>query len=427
MIRHILGTCSVCVCAAALPVPCQAQVLTPDLTRPETLDQGFVIVVDDEADLAGPNSPIYVASNHVGWVAGLEEMKMSPRSDGRWQIVLPKPTAPGSMQFKFTRGSWDLVEVDDSFDNIDNRTLPGVDLDDLRPGERPVFEFTVPAWADQRPSDPVARALDPYRAIEVTGDIRRVQMTVGYGPTAGSVRDVLVWLPPRYDDPASADRTYPVLYLQDGQNLFEKLPHVPGEWRADETATALIESGEIEPIIIVGIPHAGEHRSSEYLPVEALRGVPPRADDYLGFLTREVMPRTERMFRIDQSRRAIGGASLGAVVSVYAAIERPDLFSAVIAESMPTLRAAQDQWLDYLGGGKWPARLFIGMGGQEAGVGEDDLNNVYVEWANRLSRMADEKGLSEDDRKLLIDPEAVHDEHAWATRLPEALRFLYGK
>src|SRR5690606_29958579 len=111
---------------------------------------------------------------------------------------------------------------------------------------------------DQRPDAGNTRT-GRYAPIEATGAVKRLEVQNGV------MRDALVWLPPGYDDPANADRRYPVLYLQDGQNVFDKPADglTPAEWGADETATRLIASGEIEPIIIVAIPNAGAGRVAE--------------------------------------------------------------------------------------------------------------------------------------------------------------------
>ncbi|MBC7772911.1 MAG: esterase family protein, partial [Pyrinomonadaceae bacterium] len=304
------------------------------LVQPESLPQGFILVVTDKSGAATSDSPIYLASNHNGWNPLDAAWKLTQRSDGKWQIVLPKPKLDSRMAFKFTRGSWDAEELDAKFGKIENRSLPKVDLSKLAGDEKPIIELAIEQFSDKAPKDAISSAKDPYRAINATGTIRRVEV-VGGGVVL--TRDLLVWLPPGYDDAANVTRRYPVLYLQDGQNVFEKLPGVPGEWEADEAATRLIGERAIEPIIIVGIPNAGEGRIAEYSPIELIEGVTAKGDAYVDFLTREVMPRVERVFRIKggAANTAIGGSSLGGVISLYAATRHPDIFGKVLAESTP--------------------------------------------------------------------------------------------
>ncbi len=401
----------------------------PGLVPPESLAQGFIIVVEDKTGIANQNEPIYLASNHVGWNAGHPDMKLTPRSDGRWQIILPQPEDPSPLAFKFTRGAWEVCEISEKMEDTANRALPAVDASKLNPGQKPVLEFVVFHWADERPGAAKRNEVDPYRTLEVTGDVRRLQIIGGAGNARGMIRDALIWLPPGYNEPANADRAYPVLYLQDGQNVFEQLPNVPGEWHADETADQLISEGLIEPIIIVAIPHAGAERSAEYLPFAAMDGVEPLADEYLHFLTNEVMPRVERAFRVKQGpeHTAIGGSSFGGVFTLYAATHRPDLFGMAMAESVSTLEGAGDAWPEYLqNASSWPSRLYLGVGGQETGNDERqrDVNQRYVQWARDIEELA-AAVVGDENVRLVIDPRATHTEDAWANRFSEALKFLF--
>jgi pullulanase len=400
-----------------------------ELVPPESLAQGFVLVVTDEARLAGPASPIFLASNLNGWNPADPSFKLEPQSDGRWRIALAHPKDSQPMQFKFTRGSWELEELDGSLNVIANRTLPKIDASRLAPGEQPKIELSVPHWGDQRPDRAGRASTDQYRHIEAVGMLRRLQVQGGAGAAAGQVRDLLVWLPPGYDDPADADVRYPVLYLHDGQNLFEKTSAIPAEWRVDETATELISRGEMQPVIIVGVPHSGNGRISEYLPVPALENVRPQGEAHVRWLISEVMPRVERAFRVrtGPENTGIGGSSLGAAISLYAAGEHPDIFGFVLAESLPLRTGKAEVWDGMIASVKaWPRRVYLGVGGNELGPEPDkaDRNSAYVEAVQALDKRLADAGLGPDRRLLVIDPDAVHNEEAWAKRLPRALTFL---
>lgn len=401
------------------------------LVAPESLEQGFILLVTDKSGLAGASSPIYLASNHVGWNPGDNSMRLEARSDGRWQIVLDKPASSGPLEFKFTRGTWDSCEVASNLDDIANRQLPQVNVAQLGPGERPVIELTIEHFADERPEALARKGVDPYRRIDATGEVRRLQVSGGGGGAADMTRDVLVWLPPGCHDPANADRRYPVLYLQDGQNIFEQLPGVPGEWHADETATELIGDERIEPIIIVGIPHAGRFRTTEYLPEPAFGIEQPGGDEYVEFLVTEVMPRVERSFPVstDRKQTAIGGSSLGAVISLHAMRLHPDRFGMLLLESTAIIRDLDQSplWEDLAHTGQWPAKVYIGVGTREAGTGADaaELNAMYVRASERLDELFARAGVDSDHRMLVETEGAVHNEDAWASRLPTALEFLF--
>lgn len=407
----------------------------PRMVQPESLDQGFIVVVEDLAKRASAESPIHMASSHNGWNPADPKMRLEPRSDMRWQIVWSKPVLDSRVAFKFARGSWDLVETDENFEDIDNRLLPLVDASKLAPGEKPIIELKVTAWRDQRPWEPARLASSPYRPIAVSeGSIRRVEVTGGgaNGPGMAGVgaytRDLLVWLPPGYDDPANAKRTYPVLYLQDGQNVFEQLPGVPGEWEADETAARLIKEGRIEPLIIVGIPNAGAQRSNEYLPVPVIDGVEPRADAYIDFLLHQVLPRVERAFRVRTGPEStfIGGSSFGAVIALEAATRHPEVFGGVLLESMPMLSKDRVLFRHFAVKRTWPRKVYFGMGGREAGDAPESrgINEQYTASASAFGDVLRTAGLGADRAKIVVDSDGFHHEPSWAKRFGPALEWL---
>lgn len=394
------------------------------MVQPETLEQGFIIVVTDKSKTASANSPIFMASSHNGWNPADQKMKLTPRSDMRWQIVWEKPKLDSRVAFKFTRGTWDTVEVAPDFADIDNRLLPEVDASKLAAGEKPVIELEIETWRDKRAWEPAQLAANPYREIKVSaGTIRRLDVNGG-----GVVmrRDLVVWLPPGYDDPANAERRYPVLYMQDGQNLFDKHPGIPAEWGFDETCARLMTEGKIEPLIVVGIPHAGAARASEYLPLSVLDGVEPRGREYVQFLVSEVIPRVERAFRVRPGRdsRGIGGASLGGLIALEAATEKPGTFGKVLAESVPLPLGNNGVFRHFGAKPNWPLLVYFGMGGREAGDNEG-LNQRYVDGAGAFKELLAGRGLAAARARIVIDETAKHDEAAWAARLPGALEFLF--
>lgn len=412
--------------AAAADASAAASAQQPRMVRPESLPQGFVLVVKDLAGLAKENSPIYLASSHNGWDPGDANQRLTPRSDGRWQIELPKPKTDAPLAFKFTRGNWDRCEVSTELADIDNRGLPEIDAAKLAEGEKPIFEFEVPKWADQRPTSAMRPDLDPYYDLAVTGDVRRLQVAGGGVPTQ---RDVLVWLPPGYDDPANAARTYPILYLHDAQNVFQQMPGVPGEWGADEIATRLIAEGVIEPIIIAAVPHAGRARRVEYLPYAAYDLTEVRGQQYARFIATEVVPRVERSFRVrpGKEHRVIGGASLGAVISLYIATEYPDLFDKVLLESTPLIANDQAGMKFFAARDGWPTSIYFAMSGMEAGADQPERNKEYVASVDTFRVLTEAKlrGRSGVNTRFLVDPGTEHNELAWNKRLPGALEFFF--
>ncbi len=141
--------------------------------------------------------------------------------------------------------------------------------------------------------------------------------------------DFVVYLPPMYD--TEPDRRYPVLYMQDGQNLFDpETCFSPGNyWRMGETADHLIGTGEIEPLIIVGVYNTGEHRIDEYTPVEDKRLGGGQADAYGQMLSEELKPFVDHAYRTlpGEANCGLGGSSLGGLVTIYLGLRYTWMFS----------------------------------------------------------------------------------------------------
>lgn len=406
----------------------KAQEAASEMVKPESLPQGFIIVVDDLAKLSNVASPIFIAGSFNAWSAGDTKYKLTPQSDMRWRIEFPQWKGGSEFNFKFTRGTWELEELKEDLTPPTNRALPLVDKSKLAPGEKPVLEFTVQKWADQKPDyKKPSDANDAYASKQITGDYRRVQVAGAPFGAANAQRELIVWLPPGYEAGAKAGKKFPVLYLFDGQNLFQKHSGVPDEWRVDETATELIKAGKMAPVVIVGIPNAGAARMREYLPVKALANAEPGAKEFITWLADEVVPKVQNTFAVesDPSRVGIGGSSLGAVIAIEAINQHPELFGLALLES-PALRAGNpavwEAWLKQIK--HWPQRAFVGVGTRELANQEDGSaeNKAYVESAKALQALITSGGQTS---QIKVDSGTVHNEGAWAKRLPEALVYLF--
>lgn len=237
-------------------------------------------------------------------------------------------------------------------------------------------------------------------------------------------RDVLAWLPPGYySEPL---RRFPVLYLQDGQNLFNpETAFVRGQdWRAHETAAGLIASGAIEPLILVGIDNTGVHRAQEYTPVSGLRGEGGKAGSYLRLLTAEVKPLIDSQYRTlpEASHTGVGGSSLGGLFSLYAGLMRPDGFGKVAAMSPSVWWGGRDILRRVKRLARRPGqRLWVDIGTAEGAQPERTVMD-----ARALRDALCEKGWRMgEDLQYMEDEGAGHDERSWCARVGPMLRFLY--
>jgi predicted alpha/beta superfamily hydrolase len=272
-----------------------------------------------------------------------------------------------------------------------------------------------------------ARAAEGFIRVEnATGELRLYEF---YSRIFHNTRFLRVWLPPGYDDPANAGRRYPVLYLNDGQNLFEASISFTGvEWSVDETADRLIREGAIPPLIVVGIDNAGKNRLREYMPHRSLHPILLRGlgSRYPNFLTKEVMPFVARHYRVGDGpeNTGLGGSSLGSLIALYTAATKPGLIGRLLLES-PSLWASNRQMIRASREIKlWPDRVFLATGTAEAG--REDRDRSMVDDVRELAGIFRRGGLDEKRLRLVVEEGATHHESAWARRFPEALRFLFG-
>ena len=236
-------------------------------------------------------------------------------------------------------------------------------------------------------------------------------------------RDVTVYLPPCYRQ--RPDRTYPVLYLHDGQNLFDgETSFIRGRsWQVHEHADAAIETGEVEPLVIVGIHNTGERRLAEYTHEGNGQMGGGEADAYGLLLTRELMPwiATQYRVRVDREATGLGGSSLGGLVTLYLGLRHPERFGRLAALS-PSVWWNQRSILGYLSErapalGERP-RLWLDVGDRE---GHSSLRDV-----EQLARQLAIHGWKMGESLYFERVQGgTHDEASWAARVRPMLKFLF--
>lgn len=236
----------------------------------------------------------------------------------------------------------------------------------------------------------------------------------------GNRRRLTVYLPPGYGD--RAEVRYPVLYVQDGQNLFDPgRAYIPGQsWRLHEAADAAVGERTAAPMIVVGIDHSGVSRIDEYTPERDPGHVGGgKARDYARMLTEELKPEIDRRFRTLEGRRhtAVAGSSLGGLVSLYLLLSRPDVFGSGAVMS-PSVWWGKRSILGEVSrfDGERP-RLWVDIGGRE---GAEALRD-----ARALRDAIRSGGWSEDRLRYFEDRRGDHSERAWARRARPVLEFLF--
>jgi predicted alpha/beta superfamily hydrolase len=255
-------------------------------------------------------------------------------------------------------------------------------------------------------------------AHTITGDVRTHERF--HSRHLAHDRTIVVYVPPGYD-PTTTVR-YPVLYLHDGQNVFDRATSFGEEWRVDESAQELIASGEIAPVVIVGVYNTGEHRLDEYTPtLQRETGRGGHADDYGRMLVEDLKPFIDRRYKTlpDAANTAMGGSSLGGLLTLHLGLRYPDVFSrlAVLSPSvwwddrvlLREVAALPD---------RLPLRIWLDAGTEE---GERTLAD-----ARALRDALVAKGWSLGDDLAYLEAEGGrHDERSWAARVDRVLRYLF--
>jgi predicted alpha/beta superfamily hydrolase len=236
-------------------------------------------------------------------------------------------------------------------------------------------------------------------------------------------RDIIVYLPPDYHSVQS--RRYPVLYLHDGQNLFDSATAFNNtEWGVDKVAEELILNGEIEPLIIAGIYNTGRKRMSEYTHVPDWRGRGGLARAYGKMITIDLKPFIDREYRTlpNSVNTGLGGSSLGGLVTMYLGLRYPQVFGKLLVMSPSVWWANRDILKKvYRGGYTGTQKIWLDVGTCEGRNPQGCLRNVE-DLRDALIVKGWRLGL---DLKFVKDQGAGHNEKAWGSRIGQALKFLF--
>jgi len=299
------------------------------------------------------------------------------------------------LEFKITRGSWENEALNDDGSLPTNHKL-NVEKDTI-------VKINVNLWADQF-----------ERKIEgqITGIVK---YHLNISADKIKQRSVIVWLPPFYF--IETEKRYPVLYMHDGQNLFDpRTSAFKIDWQLDETADSLIRKNLIESIIIVGIYNTPDRRS-EYSENDT-------GYAYMKFIVDSLKTFIDKSYRTlpDAENTATGGSSMGGLVSFMLAWEQPDVFSKSICMS-PAFKYKRFDFVDNVSsysGKKKSIKFYIDNGG-------DEIDSTIQPGIDEMLLTLNEKGFNEgDDIYWIKDENAMHGESAWARRIWRALIFLFG-
>lgn len=226
---------------------------------------------------------------------------------------------------------------------------------------------------------------------------------------------VWLYLPPRY---ASSKKKYPVIYMHDGQNLFDYKTSYVGEWKVDEALNKIYEETG-KGFIVVGIEHGGKERINELTPWEHQQHGGGKGKEYIHFIVNTLKPYIDSNYRTKSKQKYTGlmGASLGGLISYYGGLTYPDVFGKIGALSTSFWFSDQVYDLTKKRGKQQNLRMFLLVGGKEGGSMAPDMV--------KAEKLLLETGFKKSNLKSKINKEAEHNEAFWSSEFEAIVKWLY--
>lgn len=340
------------------------------------------------------NSSIHIVGNFNNWNPGDAAYKLVAGNDGVLTVTLNP--APGTVEFKFTRGNWDAVEGNANGGYLPNRTYQ-------YPGGEQTLSLTIGSWED------IGGSNHSY-----TSNVSIVSQDF-YMPHLNRNRRIWLYLPPDYEE---TGKHYPVLYMHDGQNVFDIATSFSGEWEVDESLNELFANGD-PGIIVVAIDNGGGERINELTPWPNPQYGGGQGDDYVDFIVETLKPYIDANYRTRPQREYTGimGSSLGGLVSMYAAIEHQDVFGKAGIFS-PSFWFSSEAYNHVAQTGKEAnMRIFLMAGQNESSTMASDLYNMHSTLQN--------EGFGQSELKITVHPDGAHSEWYWSREFPAAYQWLF--
>lgn len=337
---------------------------------------------------------IYIAGSFNEWNPADPQYKLH-FTDGVWHIDIPG-NENENIEFKFTRGSWATVEGNAEGTYIVNRLATWINGS--------IAEFSIADWED-------------IAGLHTVNENVRILDSDMEIPQLGRTRRIWIKLPAGY---YNSEEYYPVLYMHDGQNLFDAATSFAGEWTIDEIADELIET-TCSKAIIVGIENGGAHRIDEYAPwynnnyEEGGEGSP-----YGEFVVQQLKPLIETQFRARTEREYnfTGGSSLGGLIATYLVLAHQDDFGGAIVFSPSYWFNPEIQDLALNAGINSDTKIYFACGQDESETMVSDMQQMI----NNL----ESSGVPSSNINSHIQSEGEHSEYWWAQYFEAAYEFCFG-
>ncbi|MCE6992703.1 alpha/beta hydrolase [Dyadobacter sp. CY323] len=341
--------------------------------------------------------PVYITGNFCKWLPDLEAFRMTEVSPGNYVFQFPENLElTGPLEYKYTRGGWDQVELDRFGKPYGNRVVEK---------NEGVKKDTVIRWQTD-----ISKKTDLSPILEIVSEEFEI-------PQLKKTRRIQVLLPHDYYD--RPDLSFPVLYMTDGQNLFGEGSEY-GNWNIDKSLAKLAKEQK-GGVIIVAIDHGNEQRINEFSPYNNPKWGKGLGEQFMRFISETLKPHIDSKYRTKRDRlnTGIGGSSVGGLLSLYAALMFPQVFGRLMVFS-PSLWMSQRVFFDAIHFFEpFESRIYLYAGGKE---GANMLPNV-----TKLRETLETQAFGYDRVKIKasIDPKGQHDEKQWSKEFPLALKWLF--
>jgi predicted alpha/beta superfamily hydrolase len=335
---------------------------------------------------------IFVAGSFNNWNPHDELCRLKKSEDGQFTISFPNVPA-GDYEYKFTKGGWESVETTPDGRQIANRSLKLMSDTTL--------VIDIQGWSEGKP-----RIIPHTMSSNV-----QILDSAFYIPQLDRHRRIWIYLPKNY---SHSKMHYPVLYMHDGQNLFDEATSFAGEWGIDEA----LDSAK-KQCIVVGIDNDGARRMNEYNPFDHEKFGKGEGDLYVQFIAKTLKPYIDKHFRTkaDPANTLIAGSSMGGLISMYAVMKYPKVFgrAGVFSPAFwvaPQLKTDIEKMVK--ASTHKNVRIYFYAGEQEG-------NQMVVDMLYMFERM---RKLGSSKMKVKINAEGKHNEPTWRHEFPDFYNWI---
>jgi predicted alpha/beta superfamily hydrolase len=353
-------------------------------------------------ELATPEDdekPVYLAGNFCDWYPDLTEFEMEKVGKGKYRFNFsPDKNLPEKIEYKYTRGGWDFVELD-SYGNAPANRVVSKKQGSIR-------DF-VPFWRQDGSTASIAELMPEIQVVSENFNI----------PQLGTTRAIHILLPHDYEQ--NTEKRYPVLYMQDGQNLYGEGSDY-GNWEIDKRLSLLGKQDKSD-VIIVAIDHGDKDRFKEYSPYTVEKKGKGMGMKYANFIVRTLKPYIDKNYRTKPEAQftGIGGSSMGGLISLYAGLMYPETIGRLMVFS-PSLWVSTKIYFDITEFfSPVNTKIYLYGGGKEGAT--------MIPSVKKIKDTIESQHWSTDkvDVKLALDSRGEHKEKRWGQEFSKAIEWLF--